>query len=65
MAQITTAAITQKYGVSARTIRRMITDGELPFVSKFPTKTGGYLFDSDVVDRVFAERIQDAEPVSA
>ena len=53
---LTTAQVARRHRVSARTIARMVLAGELPYITKFPTKTGGYLFELEVVDRVFAAR---------
>ena len=61
MPNLTTAEVVLRHGVSRRTVRRKVESGELPVAAKFPTKTGGYLFDAEVVDRVFATPASDNE----
>ena len=62
MELITAARIAADHGISLRTVHRMIADDDLPFVLKVPGRTGAYLFDPQVVERVFAARTEARQP---
>lgn len=53
---LTTAQVAAVHQISVRTVLRMALEGDLPFVMKLPTKTGGYLFNPEAVERALADR---------
>lgn len=55
--QITVKQAAELLGVSPATVKRLALSGELPPASKFPTVTGGYLFERADVERVAATRV--------
>lgn len=66
MANITTSAqICETYGISHRTLLRMVARRELIPAEKLPGDTGAYLFDPKHVERVFAKRTATSEDVPA
>jgi Helix-turn-helix domain len=44
-ATLTTAQVVEEYGISRRSISRLITDGDLTPMMKLPGHTGAYLFE--------------------
>lgn len=49
--QLTTRDVVEILGVSRATVKRMATDGRLPYLLKVPGDTGAYLFDRRTVER--------------
>lgn len=45
-----TRDVAEVLGTSIATVKRLALSGELPHADKYPTKTGGYLFDRNVVE---------------
>ena len=62
---LTTAQVAEMYGVSVRTVHRMVNDGELKPADKLPTKTGPYLFAPTSVARAFRKKNRDKVEVAA
>jgi excisionase family DNA binding protein len=58
---MTTSQAASRLGVHIRTIIRWAEDGRLAPSQKFPTQTGGYLFERAEVERVAAGLLQQAE----
>lgn len=52
----TTQGAATRLGVDRTTITRMVQSGELPAKEKLPGRTGAYLFDPAVIERVALER---------
>ena len=46
----------QRLGCSGRTIRRMVTRGELEPLLKMPGETGAYVFEAAEIERAAARR---------
>jgi len=52
---ITTRQAAEVLGKSERTVQRMATSGQLPYVQRLAGPTGVYLFDPDVVHELARE----------
>jgi excisionase family DNA binding protein len=57
-----TAEVAAKYGVSVRTVHRMVAKGRLEAHKAFPGEKSPYVFDPDQVAAVFAARAHQHEP---
>lgn len=53
---LTTAQTAERLNTDRKGVRRLIAAGTLTPRTKLPGKTGAYLFDSEHVDAVAAER---------
>ena len=53
---LTTAQVVEEYGLSRRSISRLITDGELTPLMKLPGHTGAYLFERAEVVRALGAK---------
>ena len=58
--QVTTREAATIIGVSPATVKRAALSGDLPYASKYPTGTGGYLFTRSVVEMYARNRTRGA-----
>jgi excisionase family DNA binding protein len=62
---MTTAQAAERLHVHIRTVARWAESGRLAPSIKFPTMTGGYLFERAEVERLAAELLAEAEAEAA
>lgn len=69
---LTAAQVAQRFGEDRTTVLQRVRDGKLPFAQRLPGRTGAYLFDAAVVDRIASEmaaeleaRLANLQPVPA